>query len=802
MPEPHKLVVKNVLKRQMPDVRGLNLQGQILKPNLVQLKPKLPVFKQTPKGQMSAFQNLIALRSPRDISLLGQLQDDKTPLPLRTDPHNNIAKDRFDQNLRWVSPSIHAAPIGTLTTPIFTAIEDGPDLSGNTIYSAVLRIPVEEVVEDKTKQDREALKAKNGALDFRQLDLSIKSTTLSLPYLTDEGTQKTIQVTGRVSEDQSYVDFPLQGPAVKLAYRQITKGQEAQIKIVSSYQVWAKTERVVKKPVDQKTINRMKREIISQSQARSIARLQTRQAMPGMIATQGRQKQRGANRWIPGRRRASSKSQAAPKKTSSPTGFLDLESATEAKSLLHQKTHAAYIARQSVEVVFSKENALVETVRPITLSAVTDPQHFVMLDPQTGEPVVFGDNPPWEKGYVSVGRTAKKLNRSDITLSGATNTKVEIYESLIEPGRFIVIPKTYVVTRDPFTGKPLFAASQLSNPEEPEQNEIIIDVGLAPDITQEDRFLIQQALQDYARDKTPAGQSVPQVYFDLPTDLGEEFKLTWSDPLSQARKPVIDGEIILLPLTANSLTSASLMFDQLSIRSRGLYGSLEFALPDDDIGTISLFINLCRTTGPAVQLSRESVNGAPKIRALELAGREHQIRAILALGPEGGLTETPITPIKKLGPDEEALFDDPYDGQTQITISTDEQTPMSVEINPRRYDIGDTLQGLIITTMLMPDMTFVIDGASRALRDLAVEIRSSNIPAVRHPITFDTTTGIFHNVVLTWDMPLHLYLNPANRFCECKLTANFTDGHSRQTDWINHDYGNNPDFTIRREHFN
>jgi len=786
MPSPQKLVLKQIPRSELGLVKAVNMQ------TLLQKRVAIPLQK--PNAAM-----------------------DKTPLPLRTDSMQKIVKDRFDQNLRWLVPTLQCLPVGTLPTPIFTAREDGHNVSGNMVYSANLRVPIKSEMQAHVQQQFTQQKRQNPALKSQHIKLQDFKATLSLPYMSESGQQKSFKVSGQIASDRSYADFALRGDAVSLAYKLMTTEGDAEIHLSASYSVWAKTERIskagVKKSahpkgqvISKKFDAAMFKKITAHTKA-AAAPVKPRMtaihtlAKPQIVA---KPVMRRAVRPLAGRRKYAGKPLQAPKGAPKPFKGPLVPTRHIAKSDLHQLLHASVqvpVAQHDVETVFFKDKIVIEAKRSIQMSAQTDPQHYVILDPQTKEPVVFGDRPPWTKGYVNIGKTVKKMTRSDIDLAGMTESKVEIYESLIEPGRFIVIPKTYVVSRDKFEGKALFAVNQLTHPEDVELNEVIFDVGLGPDLTQEDRFLIQDALQRYAIQHTPAGHTVPKVYFDLPTDLGEEFKLIWSDPLSQAMQPVMDGEIIFLPLTANSMTSASAMFDQLSFRSRGLYGSLEFSLPDDDIGTISLCVNLCRTSGPSLKLSRESVNGAQVIRVQELAGREHQVQAILGLKANGEINKVPLSLIQSLAPGDQIEFADPHSSDIAIALSTDEQIPMRVEIDPARYDIGDTLQGLIVTTMLMPNMEFEVEGRARPLRDLAIEIRSPYASTSRHPITFDEDTGLFHPVSLTWDMPLHIYLKPENRVCECKLTANFTDGHKLQTEWMTHDYGTNPDFTIKREHF-
>lgn len=741
---------------------------------------------------------------------------DTTPLPVKLDTTQKVVSDRFDPNLRWLIPTLKCLPIATLSTPVFTAQQAGHDVSGQTVYSAVLRVPMLAVVQEETRQQFNQLKGQNANLKSQDVVLQDYVATLSLPYLSESGEQKSIKVSGTLSSDHSYIDFSLRGDAVSLAYRLMTSDGNVEVHILASYSVWAKTDRVVKpdtkmlvrperiaisKKLDPAMFQRMAVPVKSEA---LVAKRQERLAVSSPLRQQPAKARQAPGRAMGRARRLGVETRPAKR---APFKF-GKGQAFQLDHFTQSDVHQALLdsiqvptAKPATETIFFRDKNVIETKHSIHLSSQNDPQHFVILDPKTQDPIVFGDNPPWQKGHVNIGSIIKKLTRSDLNLPGMTGSKVEIYESLIESGRFIVIPKTYIVSRDNFDGKPLFAVNQLTHPEDPEKNEVIFDVGLEPDLTQEDRFLIQATLQNYVSEKTPVGQTVPLIYYDLPTDLGEKFELIWSDPLSQALQPVMDGETIFLPLTANSLTSASLMFDQLSFRSRGLYGNLEFLLPDDDIATISLWINLCRTAGHSMELKRETVNGVPKIKVKELAGREHQIRAVLGLSPDGELKDAPLSHTQILEPGGQIEVEDPHSSNDAITLSTDEQTPMHVEIDPVRYDIGDTLQGLIVTTMLMPDMEFEHEGRMRSLRDLAIEMRASDVSASRHPITFNEDTGLYHNVVLTWDMPLHLYLNPENRVCECKLTANFTDGHSIQTDWITHNYGTNPDFTIRREHF-
>jgi len=752
-------------------------------------------------------------------------KQEKVSLPVKEKNAGSIMLDRHNKNLRWILPSVYAAPIGTHATPIFTVQKAGTGVSGDVIYNAVLQVPVKNVVDDETQAKTKEMLAQSPSLRFNNVEVEIGNATLTLPYVLTDGSPKKMDIPGRFSEDKSYVDFHLKGDSVGLAYMLLTTGEEAIISINSAYKCFTKSQRKVPKSISNAVLSPQ----LIQLSANQNLISQFKLAKPLVnlnptIVSDFKPKSTTLSKRISGNsrpaatrnlRQKSLKSRPSQRlarivaqPVTSPISEMQvnkhiLTSAIKNGNFGRQltlATHQALQAQQKTETVYEKGKFLIETKRPINLSAKTDPRHFVIKDPKSGKQVVFGDNPPW--GSLNIGKTIQKLSHSDLSLSHKMAKKIKVYESLIEPGRFIVIPQTYVISREPFSGKTLFTATQLTHPEDPELNDISFDVGLEPELTEKERFLISESLQKYLTHKTPIGQSIPEVYYDFPTSLGVGLRLQWSDSQSEAQHPVIDGDVIFIPVTANNLTSASLMFESLSNRSRGLKATIEFDLPDDEIGVISLIINLCRTTGPSVNISRETVGGNNKIIAQELAGRTHLIKAVLTQKDSGSVSEIALSPPVNLKPGNSVTLADPYDQATDIALSVDEHPPVKVHIDPERYDVGDTVQMLIVTTSLEPEAKFNINGNDHYLRDFSFEIRSKHISANSYEITSDKETGIFNIIPLSWDMPLHLYLNPDNRKCECRITANFTDGHTLQTDWLNHDYGINPDFTIRRDHFN
>jgi hypothetical protein len=190
-----------------------------------------------------------------------------------------------------------------------------------------------------------------------------------------------------------------------------------------------------------------------------------------------------------------------------------------------------------------------------------------------------------------------------------------VYRSLQQPGRFLVLPAAYAITRysPTETGKayrPVIIVYSSVDAQNPANNRFLFDATLQPDLPQFVRRELVSKLSAYA--SNPA--------LDYPTGIESQPTYSW----------VIDHTLNVQPLVVKSWDSfqvtfatdvASALLFQNMLKTSGVAGSVTFTLPDGSTLQSNLSLDLRAMTGPweggPIAVTLQSGSGALLTNSIE-----------------------------------------------------------------------------------------------------------------------------------------------------------------------------------------
>ncbi|HCI79624.1 MAG TPA: hypothetical protein DHW02_08035 [Ktedonobacter sp.] len=178
---------------------------------------------------------------------VSQVTDVQQNLPLDSTRVGNLYKDRFDPNLFWYLPTFTLADDPDAAFR-FAATQTGTDANGNAFNRATLVLSLKKAV----PPDVQLSQAQNPSATFREIPFTQFTVTLSTTFKDANGVDQQNTYAGTMN---SQTDGSLQvsfdtmlGPAVIIAYQNITRDGNAQIALSASYAVWLV--RYYPRPVD------------------------------------------------------------------------------------------------------------------------------------------------------------------------------------------------------------------------------------------------------------------------------------------------------------------------------------------------------------------------------------------------------------------------------------------------------------------------------------------------------------------------------------------------------------------------
>jgi len=407
----------------------------------------------------------------------------------------------------------------------------------------------------------------------------------------------------------------------------------------------------------------------------------------------------------------------------------------------------------------------------------------------------IGCTPPWSDGFRG-GARYRLLDGDDVALPTNLRNRVTVYESLNEVAAFLLVPRSYVITRTIDTFAPTVSMTSVLDPENNAESKVVFDVVVAPDLLPFDLERIRAALVPYLTQTMGDRRSPPTLQF--PTALPTPPDLSWHDPFTAPSGPTADGDAYALSVEAHSIGEAVAVVARLRDRRQGLNGRLQFSLDDTQSTSSSLHISLGRTSGPALTQDRRPDQHAVVLRN----GTESPVDLHrLLIG-----TDTPDTPEIRSLEDTEL----PPDGVHTVSLPSSSPTALvlpdykvredtSRSLSELRVDVSILEVLLAVDTDLQPDASFSVAGRSARVSHLHVSLRLGNERSVTLQAANDHR---FNSEVVSFFVPLDRYLHPEHRRIEYRATFRLKDASGaedeRTTDWYEHNYGSSTNLTVRR----
>ncbi|MES2464683.1 MAG: hypothetical protein V4671_29320, partial [Armatimonadota bacterium] len=192
---------------------------------------------------------------------------------------------------------------------------------------------------------------------------------------------------------------------------------------------------------------------------------------------------------------------------------------------------------------------------------------------------------------LQLGRTAYRQYEE---MPDLRHEMYRVYRSLQQPGRFLVLPAAYRITRfsPSVVGKayrPCIIIYSMIDVTVPEKNRVLFDMTLDPDIPAHARRALQAKLEAHA----------PVPVIEYPTELPGATDTTWTIGLGTTA--FVDVTTVKAPeffrvTLSTDLASALLVRDIL--RNSGVAGSVRFTLQDGSVLQSALSLDLGGITGP------------------------------------------------------------------------------------------------------------------------------------------------------------------------------------------------------------
>jgi hypothetical protein len=447
------------------------------------------------------------------------------------------------------------------------------------------------------------------------------------------------------------------------------------------------------------------------------------------------------------------------------------------------------------EPAFAKQRKIFEETVRLSVSCQRFPHTYRVANGE-GSERSMGCTPPWSDDFRG-GARYRLLDGDDVALPADLRDRVTVYESLHEVGSFLLVPRSYVVTRTTDTFAPTASMTSVLDPENLTESKVVFDVVVAPDLLPFNVERIRAALRPYLL-RTIGEQRTPTLQF--PTALPTPPDLSWSDPFTVPSAPTADGDAYALSVEARSIGEAAAVVQRLRDRSLGLNGALRFSLDATQSTSSSLHISLGRTSGPALTQDRRPDQDAVVLRnATEspLVLRRLLLRTDAAAEP----TEIRSLADAELRPDESHTAPLPTPPPTLVLPDYTVQEDTSRSFSELRVDVGILEVLLAIDTDLQPHESF--GSGENALRVTHIRVHLKHGDDGTASVTIPNENDRFGSDVVSLLVPLDRYLQPEHRTIAYQVTFHLATESGtedeRTTDWLEHNYGHSTNLTVRRQ---
>lgn len=452
-------------------------------------------------------------------------------------------------------------------------------------------------------------------------------------------------------------------------------------------------------------------------------------------------------------------------------------------------------AESTDEPAFAKQRQIFEQTVRLHLPCSRFPHTYRVADGE-GSNRSMGCTPPWSDGFRG-GARYRLLDGDDVALPADLRDRATVYESLHEVGAFLLVPRSYVITRTTDTFAPTASMTSILDPENASESKVVFDLVVAPDLLPFDVERIRDALRPYLA-RTIGEQRAPTLQF--PTVLPTSPELSWSDPFTVPSAPTVDGDAYALSVETRSIGKAAAVVQRLRDRSVGLNGALRFALDATQSTSSSLHVSLGRTSGPALTQERLPEHGQVVLR--NGTGSPLVLHHLLFRTDAEGPSVLRSLDHTELRPDESHTASLPTPAPTRILADYTVQEDTSRSLSELRVDVGILEVLLAIDTDLQPHEVF--GSGEKALRVTHIRVHLKHGDDGTASVTIASgNDDRFGSDVVSLLVPLDRYLQPEHRTIAYQVTFHLATESGvedeRTTDWLEHNYGHSTNLTVRRQ---
>jgi hypothetical protein len=347
-----------------------------------------------------------------------------------------------------------------------------------------------------------------------------------------------------------------------------------------------------------------------------------------------------------------------------------------------------------------------------------------------------------------------------------------VYRSLLQPGRFLVVPTRYVITRyaatDPKRAyRPVILVYSTLDAERPEMNRVFFDATLQPDLPADARRALLARLASMAQ----------QPIIEYPTEIASTVQYSWT----------VDARINVAPSVRQApdsfqVTLATDIPGTLLLRSMlevgGIHGGARFTLPDGSELSTQLLLELASITGPWPQgpVSVKVSGGTAQLRnAIERPVTVSELRLYSGVADRGSSLPVGV----ELPPEGKISVPLPGPAAEIVPVAT-----VSAAGDATLEEIRTFVED-IKTNVIFIDL---VNFANHQLKDFTVKARMQGIAGTRSvPLAAPTGgaagTGRVGQVEFT--LPLTTFLD--KHLLQFQVTKVPLTGKKKSTAWIDWD---------------
>ncbi len=152
-------------------------------------------------------------------------------LPVLETGDETILKDAVDPALHWIVPTIRTRPLSADDPDAFRVLSEGLDEQGNSVFSAVLSIPIERVPDENAHQLAQSEALSSGEhVTTRDIEIIPEECRMHITHNV-AGEIERMTINGTITDNGRHAEFHLLGSAIAITFDALTAVGERGLQI-------------------------------------------------------------------------------------------------------------------------------------------------------------------------------------------------------------------------------------------------------------------------------------------------------------------------------------------------------------------------------------------------------------------------------------------------------------------------------------------------------------------------------------------------------------------------------------------